>query len=100
MRLIIWLVTNTETVTKYKLIRGVLNLIRFPNTLTFLLIKVVDRVLYEEDNPLVQSALVKAIIERMKMEKPHPWGLILVTNEMKGKKKRLAHLGLKEILEL
>ena len=92
--------TNSEAATKHKLFRGMLNLIRFPNALTFLWIKVVDRILYEEDNPLVQSTLVKAIIERMKMEKPHPWGLILVTNEMKGKKKKLSHLGLKEISEL
>jgi len=36
----------------------------------------------------------------MKIEKPHPWGLIFVTNQMKQRKKKLLHLNLAEIAEL
>jgi hypothetical protein len=36
-------------------------------------------------------------MERMKMEKPHPWGLIFVTNQMKQRKKKLTHLNLSDI---
>jgi hypothetical protein len=36
----------------------------------------------------------------MVVEKPHPWGIIFVGNEMKINKKKLNHLNVKEINEL
>lgn len=48
----------------------------------------------------MQQQLVRAIMERMKIEKPHPWGLIFVTNQMKQLKKKLVHLNLPEIADL
>jgi hypothetical protein len=56
-----------------------------------------SRALFDETDTQVQTLLVKAIMERMKMEKPHQWGLIFVTNQMKQRKKKLTHLNLSDI---
>lgn len=99
-RFLFALLCKCEPATKNALIRGLLNQIRYPNLLTVFFIKFVARALYEETDQQVQTLLVKAIMERMKMEKPHPWGLIFVTNQMKHRKKKLVHLGLAEIADL
>lgn len=94
------LITKCELSTKSALIRGLLNQIRFPNLITVFFIKFVARVLYDESESQAQALFVRAIMERMKMEKPHPWGLIFVTNQMKQRKKKLVHLNLAEIADL
>ena len=76
------------------LVRGILNQIRFPNLITVFYVKLISRALFEETDTVVQSLLVRAIMERIKIEKPHPWGLIFVPNQMKQRKKRLVHLNL------
>jgi CCR4-NOT transcription complex subunit 1 len=83
--------------TKTSLVRGILNQVRFPNLITVFYIKLMSRALFDETDTQVQTLLVKAIMERMKMEKPHPWGLIFVTNQMKQRKKKLTHLNLSDI---
>lgn len=78
--MLIWVLTKTDSPTRQKLLRGILNLIRFPNLLTLFFINLTDTILYKEHDPSLQEALARAIIERMTVEKPHPWGLIFVVN--------------------
>lgn len=94
------LLYKCEGGTRVALVRGILNQIRFPNLITVFFIKLVVRALYEETEAQVQALLVKAIVERMKIENPHPWGLVFVTNQMKQRKDKLTHLNLAEFVNL
>jgi CCR4-NOT transcription complex subunit 1 len=72
---------------KAQLIEAVVNQLRFPNTHTYYFVRaIVDlfSIVATDDNDgmLVQELIMKELMERVAIQRPHPWGLLVTLLEL------------------
>lgn len=93
------IVISLEGELKEKLIKFVLNLIRYPNTITCFFIDFVTTLVFKSTHEKTRNLLLSKMFERINVESAHPWGMLYLVNQFQTQKNELTKLQIpKEIL--
>ena len=77
-----------------RVIKYILNLIRYPNIITLFLIETITAIIFKQGHEKIRSSILSKILERVKAENPHPWGIIFLLNKFQIQKNELLRLGI------
>jgi len=85
---------------KEKFIKYVINLIRYPNSITLFFIDFITGIVFKGTHDKTRNLLLSKFIARVNSDSAHPWGMLYLTNQLQIQKNELNKLPIdKEILD-
>jgi CCR4-NOT transcription complex subunit 1 len=81
MEIYVKLVTDLDAEGRYLVINAIANQLRFPNSHTHYL-SCVLLFIFQASNEYVREQITRVLIERLIVNKPHPWGLLITFIEL------------------
>ncbi|KAK4839920.1 hypothetical protein QYF36_025957 [Acer negundo] len=76
------LILDLDTEGRYLLLNAIANQLRYPNNHTHLFSFVVLYLFNEASQEIVQEQITRVLLERLIVNKPHPWGLLITFIEL------------------
>ncbi|KAJ4795845.1 transcription regulator [Rhynchospora pubera] len=76
------LVKNLDTEGRYYLVNAICNQLRYPNNHTHYFSFVLLYLWAEASSDLIQEQITRVLLERLIVNRPHPWGLLITFIEM------------------
>ena len=90
---------SLEGELKEKLVKFVLNLIRYPNAITCFFIDFVTTLVFKSTHEKTRNLLLAKMFERITVDPTHPWGMLYLVSQFQTQKNELTKLQIpKEIL--
>lgn len=85
-----WLVAEAEPETRFVVLTAAANQLRFPSSHTAYFSSALLQLFGESDDELVREQILRVLLERLIINRPHPWGLLVTFIElMKTQRHRL-----------
>ena len=85
-----WLVVESEPEARFLVLTAAANQLRFPSSHTAYFSSALLQLFGESDDDLVREQIVRVLLERLIINRPHPWGLLVTFIElMKTQRHRL-----------
>ena len=80
------LANDLDTEGRYLFLNGIANQLRYPNSHTHYFSTLLLTLFAEAENRVLQEQITRVVLERLIVQKPHPWGLFktfieLITNQ-------------------
>merc|ERR1712032_63626 len=72
--LFVKLIKESSFELREAIIDSILNNIRYPNQISFYFTKLIVMIFSEVDHDTIHEQIFKNLLERLIIEKPHPWG--------------------------
>ena len=89
------LANDLDTEGRYLFLNGIANQLRYPNSHTHYFSTLLLTLFAETDNRILQEQITRVVLERLLVQKPHPWGLFITFMElMKNPKYKFWELGI------
>ncbi len=76
------LVLELDTEWRYLFINSIANQLRYPNSHTHFFSCVLLTLFAETNNEVVQEQITRVLLERLIVNRPHPWGLLITFIEL------------------
>ncbi|KAL5812656.1 hypothetical protein ACOSQ3_027606 [Xanthoceras sorbifolium] len=76
------LIMDLDTEGRYLLLNAIANQLRYPNNHTHLFSFVVLYLFNEATQEIIQEQITRVLLERLIVNKPHPWGLLITFIEL------------------
>jgi CCR4-NOT transcription complex subunit 1 len=76
------LVTELDTEGRYLLLNAIANQLRYPNNHTHYFSCVLLFLFAEAQNEMIQEQITRVLLERLIVNRPHPWGLLITFIEL------------------
>ena len=77
-----WLVTESEPEARFLVLTAAANQLRFPSSHTAYFSSALVRLFGEAEEELVREQIVRVLLERLIINRPHPWGLLVTFIEL------------------
>ncbi|SAM86011.1 related to CDC39-transcriptional regulator protein [Ustilago bromivora] len=77
-----WLVTESEPEARFLVITAAANQLRFPSSHTVYFSSAILQLFGESEDELVREQIVRVLLERLIINRPHPWGLLVTFMEL------------------
>lgn len=77
---------------KEKMIKFVLNLIRYPNAITLFFIDFVTTLVFKSTHEKTRNLLLAKMFERITVDPTHPWGMLYLVSQFQTQKNELTKL--------
>ncbi|KAL6906403.1 hypothetical protein ACP4OV_004004 [Aristida adscensionis] len=76
------LVMTTDTEGRYLLLNAIANQLRYPNSHTHYFSFIILYLFAEANQEIVQEQITRVLLERLIVNRPHPWGLLITFIEL------------------
>uniref|UniRef100_A0A0E0F0Y0 CCR4-Not complex component Not1 C-terminal domain-containing protein n=1 Tax=Oryza meridionalis TaxID=40149 RepID=A0A0E0F0Y0_9ORYZ len=76
------LVMNSDTEGRYLLLNAIANQLRYPNNHTHYFSFIILYLFSEANQEIVQEQITRVLLERLIVNRPHPWGLLITFIEL------------------
>ncbi len=76
------LATDLDTEGRYMLLNAIANQLRYPNNHTHYFSCVLLYLFAEAQQEIVQEQITRVLLERLIVNRPHPWGLLITFIEL------------------
>ncbi|KAG8083810.1 hypothetical protein GUJ93_ZPchr0010g8112 [Zizania palustris] len=76
------LVMNSDTEGRYLLLNAIANQLRYPNNHTHYFSFIILYLFSEATQEIVQEQITRVLLERLIVNRPHPWGLLITFIEL------------------
>ncbi len=77
-----WLVTDSEPEARFLVLTAAANQLRFPSSHTAYFSSALIQLFAESEDELVREQIVRVLLERLIINRPHPWGLLVTFIEL------------------
>ncbi|KAJ1021633.1 hypothetical protein NDA16_003770 [Ustilago loliicola] len=77
-----WLVTESEPEARFLVLTAAANQLRFPSSHTAYFSSAILQLFSESEDELVREQIVRVLLERLIINRPHPWGLLVTFMEL------------------
>lgn len=77
-----WLVAESEPEARFLVLTAAANQLRFPSSHTAYFSSALVRLFGEAEEELVREQIVRVLLERLIINRPHPWGLLVTFIEL------------------
>ncbi|CDU22470.1 related to CDC39-transcriptional regulator protein [Sporisorium scitamineum] len=77
-----WLVAESEPEARFLVLTAAANQLRFPSSHTAYFSAALIRLFAESEAELVREQVVRVLLERLVIHRPHPWGLVVTFIEL------------------
>jgi CCR4-NOT transcription complex subunit 1 len=86
MDIFISLIKDLDTEGRYLLVNAIANQLRYPNNHTHyfscILLYLFSEIKHPKDSEIVQEQITRVLLERLIVNRPHPWGLLITFIEL------------------
>ena len=76
------LLVDLDNEGRYLFLNAISNQLRFPNSHTHYFSCVILKLYAEANSPKVQEQITRILLERLIVNRPHPWGLLITFIEL------------------
>ncbi|RHN38567.1 putative CCR4-Not complex component, Not1 [Medicago truncatula] len=76
------LINDLDTEGRYLFLNAVANQLRYPNTHTHYFSFVILYLFTESNQEIIQEQITRVLLERLIVNRPHPWGLLITFIEL------------------
>jgi len=76
------LLTSSNYLMKEALLNAIMNQIRYPNLITFYFTSLIFYIFSNRSDDNLQEQIIKIFIERLIVDRPHPWGVMFAFIEL------------------
>ncbi|CAN8296001.1 unnamed protein product [Cochlearia groenlandica] len=77
-----YLSMELDTEGRYLILNGIANQLRYPNNHTHYFSFIMLYLFFESDQEIVQEQITRVLLERLIVNRPHPWGLLITFIEL------------------
>ncbi|CAA7047305.1 unnamed protein product [Microthlaspi erraticum] len=71
-----------DTEGRFMLLSAMANQLRYPNSHTHYFATTILSLFYESDHEIVKEQITRVLLERLIVQQPHPWGLLITLREL------------------
>ncbi|AQL10308.1 CCR4-NOT transcription complex subunit 1 isoform X7 [Zea mays] len=76
------LITSFDTEGRYLLLNAIANQLRYPNSHTHYYSFIILHLFAEATQEIIQEQITRVLLERLIVNRPHPWGLLITSIEL------------------
>ncbi|XP_043234309.1 CCR4-NOT transcription complex subunit 1-like isoform X1 [Amphibalanus amphitrite] len=76
------LAVDTDTEGRYLFLNAIANQLRYPNSHTNYFLHLILYLFAEANTPAIQEQITRVLLERLIVNRPHPWGLLITFIEL------------------
>ncbi|EPS67619.1 hypothetical protein M569_07155, partial [Genlisea aurea] len=76
------LITDLDAEGRYLFLNAIANQLRYPNNHTYYFSFVLLYLFFNANQEIIQEQITRVLLERHKVKKPHPWGILVTSFEL------------------